>query len=107
MLCSKQLSDQNIQRVVFWGTGTLAEIAYVSLQETSIQLVAVVDDKNVGKKFLNFMIVDSGQLQSLMYDKIIVTTKKYTQEIASELIQTGIPSEKLILLGENIETRLN
>ena len=103
----KHLADQKIERVVFWGTGTMAEIAYITLQETPIQLIAVVDNKNVGKKFLNFVIADSDQLDSISYDKIIVTQKKHTQEVASELIQKGIPPEKLILLGENLGTRLS
>jgi DNA-binding MarR family transcriptional regulator len=101
----QHLSDQNIERVVFWGTGTMAEIAYITLQETPIQLVAVVDNKNIGNKFLNFSIVGINQLQSLIYDKIIVTPKKYTKEIAAELIQKGISPEKLIILGENIGSR--
>ena len=47
----RDLERQGISRIVFYGAEDLAEIAYVSLQETSIQLVAVIDDTKVGTRF--------------------------------------------------------
>src|SRR3989304_9427736 len=42
----------NIKSVVFCGTDEVAEIAYITLQEFGIKLVAVVDRKSESKSFL-------------------------------------------------------
>src|SRR5207253_2327354 len=39
------------KRVVFYGAGDVAEIAYVSLQSTDLTLVGVVDDRRRGRFF--------------------------------------------------------
>src|SRR6266849_501649 len=42
---SRQLTSESVasKRIVFYGEGEVAEIGYVSLQETDLQLVGVVD----------------------------------------------------------------
>ncbi|MDF1593886.1 MAG: winged helix-turn-helix transcriptional regulator, partial [Desulfobacterales bacterium] len=40
----KTLEKENVQNIVFYGVSDLTEIAFISLQETSLQLIAVVDD---------------------------------------------------------------
>ena len=42
------LMSQGVERIVFWGASDLAEIAFISLQETAISLVAVVEDEKAG-----------------------------------------------------------
>ncbi|MFC1826021.1 transcriptional regulator, partial [Thermodesulfobacteriota bacterium] len=44
----KDLESQGVQRIVFYGANDLAEIAYISLQETSIDIAVVVDDEKIG-----------------------------------------------------------
>ena len=39
------------RRIVFYGAGDVAEIAYVSLQSTDLTLVGVVDDRRTGRFF--------------------------------------------------------
>ncbi len=52
----KDLENQGVSRVVFIGATDLAEIAYISLHETEIQLTAILDDRRVGKKFFNHTV---------------------------------------------------
>ena len=56
--------DHNGQkRVVFYGAGDVAEIAFVSLQTTDLTLVGVVDDRRTGR-FFNLMISAADQLST-------------------------------------------
>jgi hypothetical protein len=48
-----ELESQGVKRVVFLGATELAEIAYISLHDTNVQLTAILDDRRVGKKFFN------------------------------------------------------
>ena len=56
------LENQGVTRIVFYGTGDLAEIAYISLQETLIQFAAIVDDEKKGDRFMRFTVRDPDQL---------------------------------------------
>jgi DNA-binding MarR family transcriptional regulator len=38
------LENDGVRRVILYGAGDLAEIAYISLQETKLKMVATVDD---------------------------------------------------------------
>ena len=51
----RKLNEQDVHRIVFYGSNEVAEIAYVFLQATDIELVAVVDEKKAGERFFNFI----------------------------------------------------
>jgi DNA-binding MarR family transcriptional regulator len=93
-----ELSKQGVQKIVFYGAGDLAEIAFLSLQETPIQLVAVVDDTKIGKKFLGFWIKAPEELTSLEFDCILVTDIGPSKEIEEMITGIGIVRDKITLL---------
>lgn len=90
------IEKQGATRIVFYGAGDLAEIAYISLQETTMQLVAIVDDAKKGNRFMKFLVADPARLDSLAYDLIIVTTINSRRAILQKLAQKGISSESVI-----------
>jgi len=94
----KNLVGEGVQRIVFHGADELAEIAYVSLQETTLELTAVVDDKKKGKRFFKFKITDPNGLKSLSFDKIIITDTESNKQIMEKLIENGISRSKVALL---------
>ena len=94
----KYLMAQGVMRVVFYGTGDFAEIAFISLQETSIQLLAIVDDNNIGEKFLGGVVKDPDILNSLSFDRILITSMISKDNVLEKLLKQGIPRSKLVLL---------
>jgi DNA-binding MarR family transcriptional regulator len=92
------LNKQGVRRVIFYGTGDFAEIAFICLQETSIQLLAVVDDKQVGEKFLGSVVKDSASLNSLSFDRILITSMISKDNVLDKLLKQGIPRSKLVML---------
>ena len=89
---------QKVQRIVFYGAGELAEIAYISLQETSIKLVAVVDDKKIGEIVLGIVIKDPAQIGSISFDKIFIASLGAKEEIIKKILKNKIPRDKVALL---------
>ncbi len=85
----------NIQRIVFFSAGDLAEIAYLSLQETSIQLVAIVDQQKKGAQYLNQTIKDPDLLPSMVFDKVLITSDTPSKKILEKISGYGIPHEKI------------
>jgi DNA-binding MarR family transcriptional regulator len=94
----KHLMTQGVRRVVFYGTGDFAEIAFISLQETSIQMLAVVDDNNMGEKFLGGIVKDPDVLYSLSFDRILITSMISKDNVLEKLLEKGIPRSKLIMM---------
>jgi len=84
------------RRVVFYGGGDLTEIAYISLQETQLSMVAIVDDRLSGQKLLGHGIRHSSILNSLDYDKIIVTSVDSRDAIYQTLLKHGVPASKIL-----------
>lgn len=96
-LCLK-LENQGINRIVFYGAGDLAEIAYISLQETAIQLIAIVDDEKMNTRFMKFLVTDPVYLDTVSYDRILVTSINSRNAILKKITQRGIPSDQVIVI---------
>ena len=88
------LENDGIQTVIFYGASDLAEIAYVSLEETSLELVAIVDDFKSGG-FLGLTVMRPSILTRLEYDKIIVTSIRSRDDIYENLVKLNIPMRKI------------
>jgi DNA-binding MarR family transcriptional regulator len=82
-----------IRRIVFYGANDLAEIAFVSLQETSLDLVAVVDDEKIGNRFMKYTVMDPVRLNTLNFDKILITSVNSKDAILQKIVGNGISQE--------------
>jgi DNA-binding MarR family transcriptional regulator len=90
---------QGVGRIIFYGTSDLAEIAYLSLQATSIKLVAVVDNYKIGDKFLAGIVVqDPSLLKSLSFDRILITAIESEEEVLAKILASGISREEVVML---------
>lgn len=93
------LKAQGIGGVVFCGVDEVAEIAYLSLQEVGMELIAVVDVEVVGRSELcgrPVMAIAEGALNNR---QIIITSLKRREMLAAELIRLGVKGEYIHLAG--------
>ncbi len=88
--------SQGVKRIVFYGASDLAEVAYLSLQETVIELVAIVDDLKQGKKFMGYSIEDPSQLESKQFDKILITAINSRELLIEKLSNKLILQDKIV-----------
>jgi DNA-binding MarR family transcriptional regulator len=91
-----ELEKQGITRIVFYGAGDLTEIAYISLQETAIRLIAIVDDEKMDTRLMKFPVADPAHLDTISYDRILVTAINSRPAILQKIAQSGIPSDLVI-----------
>jgi DNA-binding MarR family transcriptional regulator len=94
----KDLVAHGVRRIVFYGASDFAEIAYVSLQETPIEMVAVVDDKKVGKEYLGRVVTDPARLESLSFDRIFITAVRSREDVLERILEKGISRNKVVML---------
>jgi DNA-binding MarR family transcriptional regulator len=94
----RELVAQRVKRVVFYGVSDIAEIAYISLQETPIKMVAIVDEKKTGKIFLGNPVKNTAFLDALLFDRILVTFMGEKDAALERLLKQGIPRNKIVVL---------
>jgi DNA-binding MarR family transcriptional regulator len=66
------LKSQQVKTLVFGGVNDITEIGYLFYQESSLELVAVVDDEQQGKTFFGFDVEGSDRLSHITFDRLIV-----------------------------------
>ena len=94
----RDLEKKGANRLVFYGAGDLAEIAYIFTQGTKIQMIAVVDNHSGGRKFFNDTILPPEDLKTLSFDRILITSVDSVEEVFVSILQEGIPREKIVML---------
>lgn len=88
--------------IVFYGAGEVAEIGYVSLQETDLKLVGVVDDERV-RPFFGLPVHPSTalgphRLGEHEYGRIVVMSLWNTEATRVKLEQLGCEPERIYTL---------
>jgi DNA-binding MarR family transcriptional regulator len=96
-----KMETQGVRCIVFYGAGDLAEIAYLSLQQSCIELVAVVDDGRVGQNFMQFTVIHPDRIESLWFDRILIATTDSTESISRKLANMGISTSRVVEIGSN------
>ena len=94
-----ELERDGVKQIVFYGAGELAEIAFLSLHQSCIELVAVVDDGKAGNKFLQFTVIHPEQIQNIGFDKILITAINLTDLIVEKLATLGISANRVVEIG--------
>ena len=96
------LQKSGMKRIIFAGADEVAEIAYITLQETQLKLAAIVDGDRAGELFFNKTIKPVEAVRDLSYDTIVVTSYVKRERYYNELIAGGVPEHKIrnIFRGE-------
>ena len=83
------LQKNGMKRIVFAGADEVAEIAYLTLQETTMKLVGIVDEERSGKEFFGNQIQSFETIKDMSYDCIVVTSYLGKERIFQELLANG------------------
>jgi DNA-binding MarR family transcriptional regulator len=90
-----EMQADGVRNLVFAGTDEVAEIAYITLQETDMELVGVVDGEAAGKKFFGKNIEALSSIKEMNYDFIVVSSYLKRNEIFHELLRNGVKREAI------------
>ena len=93
-----QLSHAGAKRIVVYGTGELAELAYLTLREMDLTLVGFVDGAQ-GQTFLSYPLWPVEALSGWSYDALLIADLTDTKKIHARLVRAGVPKEKIVTLG--------
>src|SRR5688572_559571 len=86
--------------VAIYGTGEAAELAYLSMKELGLELVAVFSDDPTGQ-FLGMPVQAVGNQHLTDYDLMIVTSLAPAGVLVSRLAEHGVPRAKILTLASS------
>jgi hypothetical protein len=85
-----ELERAGTKRIVFAGADEVAEFAYITLQDTKLELTGVVDPDKTGEMFFGRQIHALNGLQNMEYDSIIITSYLKRDKIYGMLVDIGV-----------------
>jgi DNA-binding MarR family transcriptional regulator len=95
------LEADGTRKVIFCGVDEVAEIAYLSLRETSIELAAVMDDEHSGEAFFSHPVVPLARGLMMGRHKIVITSLKRGDALREELLRLGATQEDIVAAGSS------
>ncbi|MDA1184651.1 MAG: winged helix-turn-helix transcriptional regulator [Acidobacteria bacterium] len=91
-------THSDLKRVALYGTGEEAELAYLSLTELGLEMVAVFDADGSTGSFLGQPVCDIANHADVSFDLLLVATLRQVEPIVDDLVRRGVPRERLITL---------
>ncbi len=92
------LQADGVRTVVFAGADEVAEIAFLTLQETGLVLTGVVDEEKAGETFFGRQIGPIDSVRSLDYDRIVVASYLKREKIYEKLLDSAIGKNKIEMI---------
>ncbi len=96
------LADSGVRSVSFCGVDEVAEIAFLSLKETTISLRAIMDDERAGAPFFDKTILTLAEGIDAGADRVIITSFKQGEELHEKLLRLGVDPEIIRIAGDGV-----
>ena len=89
---------QGARSVVLYGTGDLAEIALLSLQEAKLDVASVVSGRHAGQSLCGRPVLTPSSLASTTYDRIVVVEPE-PEDATAALAKLGVDHSVITWIG--------
>jgi DNA-binding MarR family transcriptional regulator len=86
----RELQDAGAKKIVFAGADETAEIAYLSLQETTLELTGIADDIDTEKNFFGRPIHPVAEIKNMDYDIVLVASYLRRNQLYKKLVDLGV-----------------
>jgi len=93
-----ELSKAGAKRIAVYGTGELAELAYLTLREMDLTLVGFVDGGQA-QTFLSYPLWQVEALSGWAYDAVLIADLTDTKKVHARLLRAGVLKDKIVILG--------
>lgn len=95
----RRLETAGVREIVFCGVDEVAEVAYLSLQETGLKLIAAMDDSRSGEFFFGLPIVALAEGVLQASTPIVVTSLKRRDALTEALGCLGVAGGRIFAAG--------
>lgn len=92
----EKIKNEGVGTVVLYGAKEIAEIAYLSIRESGIQVAGVIDEERKGKRFFEHTIDTLGNISMLTFDRIVIADVMLREDIEQKLTAVGLDENKVV-----------
>ncbi len=92
----RSLATDGVSRVAFCGVDEVAEIAYLSLRETGLELGLVMDSERAGAEFFGHPVVSLADGVAAGSRTIVITSQKRATALRDDLLARGIDRRHIV-----------
>ncbi len=96
-----RLEQEGVERITLYGCGEVAELAHLFLQNTSIRLAGVFDQKPDGRIFFGHRVRSYEQLAKDGYEYVLLTQTEDIQSHFDHLVSVGVKPERILHLRDH------
>lgn len=93
-----KLEKAGVEKIALYGCGEVAELAHLFLQNTSIKLGGVFDQKPDGRKFFGHRVENYEKLANDGYEYVLITQTEDIQTHFDRLVDLGVKPECILHL---------
>jgi len=90
-----KLKAEGVERVAFFGEGDLAEIAYLSLQESDLTFAAIGNFTENDGPFFGHRILGMDELIGSVFDVVVLTNDRPDPDLVGILVEKGLAASKI------------
>lgn len=98
----RKLEADGVCEIIFCGVDEVAEIAYLSLRETAVELVGVVDTAGAGSTFFGMPVQALDALDKGKDQLIVLTSLKRSSELREELCNLGANASRIFSISGSV-----
>lgn len=91
----REMEQKEVKSILFFGSGEEAELAFLYLQLTSIQLVGVIDRTRHRRRFFHFPVKGPERLMEKDWDMILLTRLDDTEKDLAYLLEQDVPRGRI------------
>lgn len=95
----RRLESEGIRQVAFCGVDEVAEIAYLSLRETTLELSAVFDNSGDHDYFIGKQVQSLTFLDKSARQPIVISSLKRSKELREELCCIGVNGSRIFTIS--------
>jgi DNA-binding MarR family transcriptional regulator len=96
-----RLEEEGVGMIALCGCGEVAELAHLFLQNTSIKLVGVFDEKSDGRDFFGHKVKSYEQLANDGYEYVLLTQIEDVQSHFDRIVDLGVKPECILHLRDH------
>lgn len=98
--------DKSACRVLIYGTGEMARTMLNGIQDDLINIYAYINssDERRFTRFNGRLVVTPGYIRYFRYDKILISSRKYYEEMKKTLLDIGVDEKRIV--GQEYITEL-
>lgn len=93
-----EMEENDVHAILYCGAGEVAELAYLYLQLTNIELAGIIDEKESGKLFFGHRISGFERLQQKDWDMVLLTRLEDTEADIKRLMENWVNRDRIATL---------